>query len=154
MDGKIVNKTEMYREAFCEVDEIIKNMPEEVNKKISEKFKKFIELNKSENYKPNINKNKPLKEQNLRRESLIILSLIYRSFICSEDEKKRLLEEDKRKLEEHQKEIKEKYDPNNIFKKKTESYKETEMNSNLLMIEKENIIKRLITKILRIFSKK
>lgn len=52
----------------------------------------------------------------LKEETTIILALIYRDFLCSKEEKNRLQYRDALKIKEADDELREKYNPNNIFK--------------------------------------
>ena len=75
-----------YKEAFTEINIIIKMMPDELAKKIPGKFKEMIENERDTNYMPNIQE--PLEKQRLKNETIVILGLIYRDFLCSPEEKK------------------------------------------------------------------
>lgn len=77
-----------YREAFEEIYEIFSLMPKELLKKIPTKFYEMIEEERDTNYSPNIQE--PLEKQKLKNETIIILGLIYRDFLCSLDEKKKI----------------------------------------------------------------
>lgn len=107
-----------YREAFEEIYEIFSLMPKGLLKKIPTKFYEMIEEERDTNYSPNIQE--PLEKQKLKNETIIILGLIYRDFLCSPDEKKRLQEKDAKEFQEVEKaleeEIREKYNPDDIFK--------------------------------------
>lgn len=107
-----------YREAFEEIYEIFGLMPMELLNKIPTRFYEMIEEERDSNYSPNIQE--PLEKQKLKNETVIILGLIYRDFLCSPDEKKRLQEKDAKELQEAEKEleeqIREKYNPDDIFK--------------------------------------
>lgn len=109
-----------YNEAFTEVNEIIKMMPDELVNKIPSKFREMLEDERDKEYNPKIQE--PLEECKLKNETIIILGLIYRDFLCSQDEKRRLQEKDARELQEIQKaiedEIRQKYNPDDLFKKK------------------------------------
>jgi len=86
-----------YAKSFTEVNIIIKNLPEILNKKIPDKFKQMIEQEKDNEYNPNINdlviSNKVLPE------TKAILGLIYRDFLCSDEEKEKLQIQDKEDLQ-------------------------------------------------------
>jgi len=107
-----------YKEAFTEVNEIIKMMPIELVNKIPSKFREMIVEEKYKNYIPDIKE--PIEKCKLKNETIIILGLIYRDFLCSPDERKKLQEKDARELQEVEKaieeEIREKYNPDDIFK--------------------------------------
>ena len=144
-----------YREAFTEVNEIIKLMPEELVSKIPNKFQEMIEDESDKEYYPNIQE--PLEKQKLKNETIIILGLIYRDFLCSAEERKKLQEKDARELREVQKaiedEVRQKYNPDDLFKNKKQDYtvqeQRIEENKSMIVIEEKwyqkifNIIKNL-----------
>lgn len=105
---------EVYREAFAEVDAIFELMPVNLLKKIPEKFREIIKSEKSINYKPMIRE--PIEEFELKEETIIILALIYRDFLCSKEEKEKLKLRDAQKLKDAEDEIRKKYNPDYIFK--------------------------------------
>lgn len=148
-----------YMEAFAEVNEIIKMMPKELVNKIPIKFREMVEEERDKEYNPSIQE--PLEKCKLKNETIIILGLIYRDFLCSQEERKKLQEKDARELKEVEKYIEEesrkKYDPNAIFKdRKTNIIEKIQQNqeSNALILIKEekwyqkifNIIKGLFKK--------
>ena len=106
-----------YREAFSEISEIIKLMPESLRKKIPNDFINNIELNKDNEYNPIIKE--PIEEQKLKRETEIILGIIYRDYLCSYEERKKLKEKDnielRKIIQKKDEEARKKYDVNNIF---------------------------------------
>ena len=117
---------EIYREAFVEISEIFKLMPNTMLVKIPNKFKQIIENEKSTTYTSNIKE--PLEQCILKEETIIILSLIYRDFLCDKEEKSRLQYKDAQKIKEAEDELREKYDPDNIFKNRNNNSIEENMN--------------------------
>ena len=81
------NMREEYLKAFSEVEQIIKLMPVTLQKKIPDRFKNIISTEKSRTYRPHIEET--FEECNIMEETKIILALIYRDFLCSEQEKKK-----------------------------------------------------------------
>ena len=142
-----------YREAFSEVNEIFKLMPKELVNRIPKKFREMIEEEKEETYYPNIQE--PLEEQKLKNETIIILGLIYRDFLCDENERRKLQEKDAKELaeveQEIEKEMRQKYNPDEIFKRKshTRDVKGQEIETHMILKEEKwykkifNIIKRI-----------
>ncbi len=147
-----------YKEAFTEVNEIIKMMPDELVNKIPSKFREMIEDERDKEYNPNIQE--PLEKCKLKNETIIILGLIYRDFLCSQDEKRRLQERDARELQEVQKaiedEIRQKYNPDDLFKKKNENNKEHQNfeETAITVIQKEKWYKKIFNIIKGLFNKK
>lgn len=147
-------------EAFAEVNEIIKLMPLELVKKIPSKFREMIVEEKDNNYIPDIEE--PIEKCKLKNETIIILGLIYRDFLCSPDERKKLQEKDARELQEVQKaveeEIREIYNPDDIFKKKNQNNIEEsnnkEENTSMIVIQEEKWYQKIFNLIKGLFRKK
>ena len=141
-------------EIYVDISVIISMMPTEMKSKISNSFINFIENNKSNNYVSNINPNIPLKEQNIRKETKEMLGIIYRDYLCNEEERINLLQEEKRELTKLETEKREIYNPDNIFKKNNlkENNEEKSIKNEVSIVEyKESIIKRIILKIKKLF---
>lgn len=130
-------------------------MPSQMQDKISQKLKDFIENNKAENYSSNINPIVPLKDQSLEKETKAMLGIIYRDYLCSGEQRKKLIENEKIEIEEYERELREKYNPDNLFKKHNKEPQIAEdiiPSNNVTMIDyKESFFKRLINKIKNIF---
>ena len=93
-----------YEEAFTEVDEILKIMPIDLVSKIPVQFRQTISENKATNYKVIIKE--PLEEQKLKKETIIILGLIYRDFLASPEEREQLQLKDAEELKKIEQEMK------------------------------------------------
>lgn len=147
-----------YNEAFTEVNEIIKMMPDELVNKIPSKFREMLEEERDKEYNPNIQE--PLEKCKLKNETIIILGLIYRDFLCSQDEKRRLQEKDARELQEIQKaiedEIRQKYNPDDLFKKKNGNNNEHQNfeETAIAVAQKGKWYKKIFNIIKGLFSKK
>ena len=128
------------RQAFTDISIIIQMMSKSMKNKINPNFIKLIEENKDTEYVSNINKKIPLKEQTLNENTKIILALIYRDFLCPPNERKRLQAKDAKELQEVQEqienEIREKYNPDDIFKNRSKNIN----NIPEKQIEEKNII--------------
>lgn len=98
----------VYEEAFYEVDEVLKLMPIDLRSKIPIQFRQAISENKAKNYKRDIHE--PLKEQELKKETVIILGLIYRDFLASPEEKERLQKQDSEEIQKIEQEVQEQYE--------------------------------------------
>lgn len=133
--------------AYSEVDEILSFMEIEYVEKVPKKLRELFKNEKLKNYIPNINKNIPLDEQNLERKTFAILAMLNLNYWCNnEEEKQKLLkiytENDKKREEE----LREKYNPDNIFK----HIEQKTVNNNVELIEycEDNFIKKIIKKIM------
>lgn len=88
---------EDYKRALAEVNIIITNMPKELAIKIPDKFKNVVKQEMDSNYNPDINK--LIIEKDILQETVVILGLIYRDFLCSYSEREKLQIQDKNELQ-------------------------------------------------------
>ena len=75
-------------------------------------------------------------------------------YLCNEEERINLLQEEKRELTKLEAEKREIYNPDNIFKKNNlkENNKENDIKNEVAVVEyKKSIIRKLITKIKKLF---
>ena len=124
--------------AYSEVYEIINLMSYDLRSKIPSKFIDLIMAQKDENYIPKIARDIPLKEQNLREETISILAYLKLNCFCDNEEKKqfvKMLNENERKYQE---ELRERYNPDNLFVNK-ETKVETIEKSVAMVKYKESI---------------
>lgn len=150
--------TKEFAEASAEINEILKFLPEEYVGKIPTKLRDFFKKVEDKEYITNIDPNKPLDEQDIKPKTQTLLTILYREYWCNEKEKAELdkiLIENDRKYEE---ELREKYNPDNIFKNKhvTEILEEEIVeNANNLPAEiKESLFKKVINFFKKIFKSK
>lgn len=142
--------------AYAEVDKILSFMDTTYMEKIPKKMRDLFRNEKLQDYEPNINPQIPLDEQNLQKKTYAILAMLNFNYWCNdEDEKKELIKlyaENDRKREE---ELREKYNPDNIFKnKQTESISNTEeSNTSLIEYKESNFFKKIINKIMSLFKR-
>lgn len=144
----------VYRQAFAEVLEVIKNSNQRILEKIPEKFITFLNENKDNNYIVKIDFTDANWDDSIKQETQAILALIYRDYIVSQEERTRLLAEEKQEQIRIENELREKYNPDNLFKKHSEDKNVTEndIQSEVAIVEyKESIFKRFINKIKDIF---
>ena len=109
--------TKEYAEAYAEIDEILGYLPEEYANRIPFELRGFLKNAKDKEYVSKIDPYKTLDNQDMKPKTKTILTIIYREFWCDEKERAeldtRLIENDKK----HEAELREKYNPDNIFKK-------------------------------------
>lgn len=108
---------EELKRALVEVDAVLENSSKDINDKIPKRFKDYIKNNKSQDYTFEIDKTKDILDQNLSKEARQIIALMYRDYIVDKDKRQELLEQEKEKQIKKEEELKEKYNPDNIFKK-------------------------------------
>ena len=149
----MINST--YSRAYTEVLEIIKYFPKEEYAKIPEEKIEFYKNNMYKDYIFTINPEIDLSEQNISPEANAIIVNLFRDYFATEEQKvkiKEILDLNQKKEEQ---EKREKYNPDDIFKKaKTANIETSENNTNIALIEyKESFFirfKNFIFKILHI----
>ena len=122
---------------------------EKISQKIPDKFINFIKQNKKDDYKTNIDYSKNINEQELQRGTRIILSIIYRDYLCEDEKKKKLMQEDNKELIKIENELKEKYNTSNLFIKNNIPIQKKE---EIIEYKKENFLKKLLRKIKKILK--
>lgn len=146
--------TKEYAEAYAEIDEIIGYLPEEYVSKIPVKLREFFKKAKDNDYVSKIDPYKTLDNQDMKPKTKTLLTIIYREYWCNEEERveldKILIENDRK----HEAEIREKYNPDNIFKKreKTEEIEKIEETA-LVNYENKTWYKKAIDFISGLFKK-
>lgn len=147
---------ENYACAYKEVIEILKyTNKDDVNKIPSDKILLWRD-NMKEDYNFKIDEEKPLSEQNISKEARAILANIFKQYWATDYQKERIEAKEKYDMEQLEKEKYEKYNPNDIFKNKKQTISTDENISNTVTVVeyKESIFKRILDKIMGIFSRK
>ena len=157
--------------AYSEIYEILKLIEDEYVNRIPKKIMSFFEEERDKEYKPRIDVNIPLDEQNLKRETMVLLEILNVNYWCdSEEEKQEIQEELIRNneiKEQQEKELAERYNPDNLFKRKNEvkeqitenndnfilSYTDNKENMQLIEYNKQGFIKKLLSKIISFLKK-
>ena len=145
----MINETKL---AYAEVDAILELLEDEYAQRVPQKIRNFFKEEKDKNYVPIIKADISLLEQNLKRETFTILTILELNYWCdSEKEKKDLLKELKENEENYQKELYEKYNPENIFK--NQEIKEQNQNVALVEYKEKGIIRKILDKIKNLFKR-
>ena len=87
MMTKLYTKECLYKDVYT----IIEMMDLEMRQKISEKFIEFLKENQNQEFEGTINRKIPIKNQELREDVKIMMSLIYINYFCTEDKKKEIM---------------------------------------------------------------
>lgn len=141
------------RKAYSEIDEFLGLLSEGQRNKIPKKLREFFKEEKDDNYVKGINSTEPIKNQNLKEETLGIIALLNLQYWCEdENEKQRLKEVYAKNEENYQKILQEEYNLDNLFKKHNSQQEENIITKEVFMVEyKEPFLKRIFNKIKRIF---
>ena len=143
--------------AYSEVDAILNLLEDKYKEKVPEKVRTFFKEEKMVDYTPTIDVNIPLIQQNLKRETVVLLTILVINYWCDSEEEKQSFIDELEKNEKIKKEIQEKYNPDNLFKnrKKTKEDVVMEQVENVEMIQyKENLFTKLKKWFEKMFNKK
>lgn len=112
---------EKYSIAICETLRYLKGINQDDLNKIPSKFIKFLNDNSSKNYECDFDYTKPLKKLNISEEARGIIAMICLNYWCITDEQKEKFKSHLTKNElKFQKEMRRKYNSDNLFKNKVE----------------------------------
>lgn len=141
--------------AYAEIDEILNLLEDKYRDKVPEKVRAFFKEEKMVDYKPTIDVNTPLIQQNLKRETIVLLAILNINYWCENEEEKQFFLNELAKNEDEKKKLEGKYNPDNLFKKRPEEKQEFVHTEELSVIEykKPNFIQKLLNKIARLFKK-
>ena len=121
-----------YRIAATEVACILDYFSEEFKANIPTNFLKFLNEQAIPDYNPNFDFSHGLDRLELRNKTKALLAMIYRNYICSEKEKIEYEKILKQNENTYRVELREKYNPDNIFQKDKKEY-------NTLNNERDNV---------------
>ena len=138
-----------YANAYNEVLEILKYIPEEDYNKIPKEKIELFETNANDNYKFNYEPNKTLDEQNVSKIAKGIIAILFRDYWANDNQREKIIAKqnyDRIKLEEQRRE---QYNPDELFKKKKiddvkENEDKEEINNLPIEVKKENFYQRII----------
>lgn len=144
-----------YNKRLVEVSVILKHLNKNEYDKIPKELIDRIEKNKDLEYIWNYNETKDLKNQNVSKDTIAILSYINMQYLLNEDQKKfvqEIFSENQKKIENIKKE---KYDTDNLFKnKKVEDTEVKEETHALVEYKEKTFIQKVWDKIKSVFKRK
>lgn len=146
---KVTNYTNecLYKDTYT----IITMMDEDLRSKISNKFIEFLMVNMDKEFEGTINNKVPLKNQELRYEVRLMLSLIYINFICDDETQKKLEAIDEENIQKfYNRDI---FDNASSSSEVIDSEAEESNEENSLVEYKETFLKKIWNKIKSIFNK-
>ena len=144
----VLNKLNLPK-AYKEVIKVIEYLPEELYVKIPEEILENLYENMDKDYEFEITNSKTVK---FLKETEDILAVIYRDYLASENEKRKIELLERQEETELEEEKRKKYSPDNIFEKRTDEYEKISIVLPTI-VEKKNIFKRFLDYIKRKFKK-
>lgn len=142
------------RQAYSEIDEFLRLLSIEQRNEIPQKLRDLFTQEKDSDYRKGIDPTIPIKEQNLKEETLALIALLNLQYWCKDEAEKQRLKSVYSKNEEvYQEMLREKFNPDNIFKKEATISEDKEETQCLQMVEyKEPLFKKIVNKVLQIFK--
>ena len=139
------------KEVYSEVYQVLNLLGIEYINKLPNSLFNMLKEKRDINYTPQYVEDIPLDEQNIKKETLAIIALLHLNYWCESDEEKDELKQILNSNEtRYQQELRDKYDPKNVFKKRNT---ENAVGKQTSLIEyKTPFFKRIISKIKSIFN--
>lgn len=146
-----------YPKAYKEVIEILNYVPKESIDKIPETMLEVFRTKMDKNWDFKVDINKSFEEQNLLDETKAIFANIFRDYWATPYQKERIEAKEKYDRQKIEEEKEEKYNPNDLFKKKKmETNKEIEEKEEIknlpIEVKKENFYEKIINFFKKIFN--
>ncbi len=146
-----------YKKAYKEIIEILKYVPKENVDKIPKEMLEMFEDEQDKEYTFKVDTTKTFEEQELLEETKAIFSNIFRDYWANDYQKKKIIEKENTDRVKWEKEKYIKYNPKDLFKNEQEDFNNQNINDkvdvNLPVIKKENLLKKLINKILKFLKR-
>ena len=142
-----------YANAYSEVLEILKHVSKEDYDKIPQDKINLFETNANEDYDFAYDINKTLDEQNVSKKAKTIIAILFRDYWATDAQREKIKAKEQydRKMKEEKN--REKYNPDNLFKKNEKTQIETIITEGMQIIPyKETFIKKLFNKILNLLK--
>ena len=141
-----------YPKAYKEVIEVLKFVPNESVNKIPKEMLEMFKNKMDKNYNFSVDINKNFEEQILLEETKAILANIFRDYWATPQEKEKIIAKEKLDMQKIEKEKLQKYNPDNLFKKKAVVSNRVENTTNLpAEIKKEYFYKKILNFLKKIF---
>lgn len=147
------------RQAYSEIDEFLSLLTEEQIKKIPLKLREFFKEEKDKEYKKQIDSEIPIKDQNLKSETLAIIAMLNLQYWCEDEQEKERLKKIYAQNEKiYQEVLQIKFNPDNIFKNRqniSSDFNNTDTESTAMIEFKEkNFLQKIFDKIKNLFNRK
>ena len=137
-----MNGKEETIQAYTEIGCLLKYFPDSFIEKLPNKLLEIISMRADRKYLIDVDTDKSINEQNISNKTKKILAVLTYNYWSSETGKRDIIEHLNENEKEYQEKLREKYNPDNIFKNKA-SKVETVENSVAMIEYKESIFIKL-----------
>lgn len=142
-----------YANAYSEVLEVLKYIPEKDYKKIPIKTIQLLEANSNEKSEFTYNIALPFDEQNISKDAKIILAILYRNCWITEGEKKKLKEIERKYMIDTEQDKRNKYNPDKIFENREKLIVEELKENHYIVAKDKKWYSKLFEKIKNLFKR-
>lgn len=144
-----------YMNSLYQISEILKYITPTLKVRIPKRIISYIESNKSKDYSWKIDKTLPLEKQELLPTTKELITLLYKDYMCDDISKLKLNKVLKENQIKYENEVREKYNPDNIFKERNKSYETNKITieNNKIMNYKESFLSKIINRLKSLFHK-
>ena len=144
-----------YMNSLYQISEILKYITPKLKRRIPKKVISYIESNKSKDFNWKIDKTLPLEKQELLPTTKELITVLYKDYMCDDIAKAKLNKVLNDNQIKHENEVREKYNPDNIFKERNKSYETNKgtIENNEIVSYKESFLSKIINKLKSFFHK-
>ncbi len=145
--------TKEFAEACTEINEIFEFLDENEVNKVPYELRKIFKDAQSKEYIPNIDSTKPLEKQDLKKKTKDILVELYIKYWCGDEDKKEVDKILNENYEKKHSKLREKYNPDDIFKSRNKSENCNDEKQLALVQYKESVFRKILNKISKLFKR-
>lgn len=138
-------ETKNFPKAYVETIELIKLLDKSEYRKIDNKFIDMLKTKKDNNYTYTLDSKKNIEEQNIMKETRVILAYIFMNYLGTDEEKNIINKKFQNDIEKSEQLKSEKYSVDVFSNCKQEQNKD--VNTQLIVYPKETFIRKLLNKI-------
>lgn len=144
-----------YSDSLYQINEILKYMAPNLKARIPKKIISYFENNKSKDFNWKINETVPLEQQELLPTTKEILTVLYKDYLCDDEERVKLEKTLNDNEIKYQEELRKRYNADNMFenRQKVTKYTEPRKENTDILAYKESFFSKIISKIKMIFHK-
>ena len=153
MNNYIIYEERQYKRALKELLVILNYIPKADYEKIPEEIIEILKCNADNTYNFKLDLDKSIKEQRISELTKAIIENFYRDYWVTDIERRMIVQEEKIKRQEIEEKKKQQFNPDNIFRNKTNQEKQHIENNLPIEIKKNNFFSRLFIVIKKLFIK-
>lgn len=141
----------IYAKAYTELYEILKNIPKEDRDRIPSDIFNMLEEKRDKEYIFKLQENTEFENQQLLRETSVLLAILYRDYWATKEEKERIVQKWKLDIEKNEQEKRLKYNVSLFKDNSLDSCNVDNTNYLPIEIKRENLFKRIVSFIKKLF---